>query len=80
MIRKQNVPMLQVLREELQLTKEDLSKKLKLSPSLYGKYELGKSLPNVATFKKIADYLVKSKVIDDRVYKSLLDDIVENKK
>lgn len=47
---------LKQLRESLNITQKDLSKKLNMSPARYNNYETSKTQPDIATLCKIADF------------------------
>lgn len=69
-------PLLQIWRESLHLNKKEIAKKLGTYAERYGHYELGRCLPNLKMFVKIADFFV-NQGIEGASYEMLAKDMLE---
>ena len=54
-----NIPLLTILREQINKSRREISREIKTSDCLYGKYERRDCLPNLATFQRLRDYIRK---------------------
>jgi transcriptional regulator with XRE-family HTH domain len=71
--------LLRIWREGLGLTKKEIAILMKVSMCLYGKYEVRANMPNLHTFKRMADFFIK-KEIEGATYEALLKDMLAKSK
>ena len=78
-VEEKRASLLQIWREGLCLTKKDLSEKLKMSQSLYGKYEMSLNIPRTDVALRIVDFFIRKK-IDGANIDSFARDIIKRHK
>ena len=63
---------IKIMRQKLFYSQEALAKKLEVSISTVNRWEIGKSIPNLSTMKKIKDFCIENDVEYEPIEESWL--------